>query len=189
MALSLVYLVDGKKLTDIWSGPFYAMTLHISSFLISLNETVSFILVSWSMPWCWNPSLRPLVLLVVRFGLCHFFWCPTIPYVGPTIGWSWWSSLMLLPIWTWWSKQSFTCWLSNRSMGIFFIRVGGVMKVHPITIMVLSPRSQIISRNYQDGRCQSIRLERNCKILGKSLWLTTVLLRSRKKEFGIINKS
>ena len=109
----LVYfLVDGKKLLPMLERTILRNDkLHISSLLISLNETVLAILVGFrSMPLSLEPQptlaivlldWSTLLVFAIFSGLANL-----IPYVGPTIGLIPMIITMPSQIWIWWSKRS-----------------------------------------------------------------------------------
>lgn len=197
----LVYfLVDGKKLLPMLERTILRNDkLHISSLLISLNETVSryisgisidaFIIGTLAYIGYSFIGLKYALVFAIFSGLANL-----IPYVGPTIG--------LIPMIITYAFTDvdmmikaviYMLIIQQIDGNILYPRiVGGVMKVHPITIMVLL----LLSSNIYGiiGMVVAIPVYS----IGKEIVKFLVNLydnhraakeQKKKEEFGIINKS
>ena len=141
----LVYfLVDGKKLLPMLSGPFYAMTNStFQASDISLNETVSRYISGISIDAFIIGTLAYIGYSFI--GLKYAWSLPfsglanLIPYVGPNhrlipmiITYAFTDMDMMI------KAVIYMLIIQQIDGNILYPRiVGGVMKVHPITIMVL----------------------------------------------------
>ncbi|MBF0806212.1 MULTISPECIES: AI-2E family transporter [unclassified Streptococcus] len=142
----LVYfLLDGKKLLPMLQRTVLKRdSLDIASLLTTLNKTIARYIsgISIDALIIFTLTLTGYSIIGIRYALVFAIFqgmCNLIPYVGPTIG-----MIPMLITYTFLDPQKmfialiYMLILQQVDGNILYPRiVGGVMKVHPITIMIL----------------------------------------------------